>query len=298
MSSARRNDESKAMDWKVTLDSTFSDCLSRRNLLRLLLFWLTGIVLVGVYAGLSERSEGEAVSSAAVVPVLERNETGALTAWRKGVSTGAAPAYKVVFDNLRAENGSLGVFKTASLKVVHVENLEATFFADASGGRAMPQLSDFHDLFAPRRQSAPTANPLGLFNEMEQSEADWSLPVDMAKTAEVRIRQLDWKVCEDGQTVFQVRCQHATLRSDTPRIVLRGHVTITTPEAVLESNCIELNAQDESIVTPGRFALRSGGATRVGLGEHFSRALEPVGAGISNTEGNPGWANGLLLGSF
>ncbi len=64
------------MDWKVTLDSTFSDCVGRRNLLRLLLFWLTGIVSVGVYAGLSGRLEGEAVSSTAVIPVLERNETG------------------------------------------------------------------------------------------------------------------------------------------------------------------------------------------------------------------------------
>lgn len=286
------------MDWKVTLDSTFSDCLKRRNLLRLLLFWLSGIVSVGLYAGLSDRLEGEAVSSAAVVPVLERNETGALTAWRKSPSTGAAPAYKVVFNNLRAENGSLGVFKTASLKVVHVENLQATFFADASADRVIPQLSDFHQLFAPRRQAAPTANPLGLFNEMQHSRADWSLPVDMAKTAEVRIRQLDWKVCQGGRTVFQVRCQHATLRSDTPHIVLRGHVTVTTPEAILESNCVELNARDESIVAPGRFALRRDGATRVGLGQRFSKTLEPVGVGFSNTEGNRGWANGILLGSF
>lgn len=286
------------MDWKVTLDSTFSDCLSRRNLLRLLLFWLTGIVWVGVYAGLSERLEGEAVSSTAVVPVLERNETGALKAWRKSSSTEAAPAYKIVFDNLRAENGSLGIFKTASLKVVYVDNLEATFFAETATDRATAQLSDFHDLFAPRRGVTSTVNPLGLFNEMERLQGDWSVPVDMAKTTEVRIRQLDWKVNRDDQTVFQVRCQHATLRSDTPRIVLRGHVTVTTPGAVLESNCIELNARDESIVAPGRYTLRRGGTTRVGLGEHFSKALEPVGADFSDTEGNRGWANGFQLGSF
>jgi hypothetical protein len=280
------------MDWNMTLDGTFSDCLRKRNLVRLLLFWLTGVVFVALRAGLAGRSESEAVPLKGRVPESERNETGALTAWRKHASSGAAPAYRIAFDNLRAENGDLGVLKTASLKVVYVENVRAVFFADDA------ELSNFHALFAPRDHGASTANPLGLFNEMEGSSADWSMPVDMANTTEVRIRQLDWRVCQGDQTVFHVRCQHATLRPDTPRMVLRGHVTVTTPEAVLESNCVEMNTKDESIFAPGRYSLKCDGTVRMGLGERFSKALKPSGGDSSETEGDQGWANGFQLGSF
>jgi hypothetical protein len=286
------------MDWKVTLDNTFSDCLNKRNVVGLVLFWLTGVVLVAVYAGLSRRSESEAVPLQGQVPGLERNETGALTAWREDSSCGAQPAYKIAFDNLRAENGNLGVFKTASLKVVYVENVRAVFSADGSPDGANVELSDFHALFAPRRNGASSANPLGLFSEMEGSSADWSVPVDMANTTEVRIRQLDWRVCQGDRTVFRVQCQHATLRSDTPRMVLRGHVTVTTSEAVLESNCVQMNAKDESIVVPGRYSLKCDGTMRVGLGERFSKALKPADGGPSDTEGDREWANGFQPGSF
>jgi hypothetical protein len=286
------------MDWKVTLDSTFSDCLSKRNVVGLLLFWLTGIVLVAVDARWSGRFESEAVPSQGHMPGCERSETGALIAWRRDCSSGAEPAYKVTFDNLHAENGNLGVFKTASLKVVYVENVRALFSADGSADESNVKLSDFYALFAPRPNAASSASPLGLLNDIEASNADWSVPVDMANTTEVRIRQLDWSVCQGNRTVLRVQCQHATLRSDTPRMVLRGHVRVTTPEAVLESNCVEMNAADESIVVPGRYLLKCEGTMRVGLGERFSKALKAAAGDSSDTEREQGWANGFRLGSF
>lgn len=279
------------MDWRMTLDDTLSDLLSKHNMVRLLVFWSAGIIALGLHAGLSKQSHKAGVPSDCVLR-LERNETGALTAWRRHSSTEAAPAWRIAFDNLRAENGDLGVFKTASLKVVYVENLRAVLFAEGV------ELSDFHALLAPRRGGAWGANPLGLFNEMEQSVADWSIPVDMANATEVRIRQLDWRVCQDDRTIFHVQCQHATLRSDAPRMVLRGHVTVTTPEVVLESNWVEMDAKDESIVVPGRYSLTCDGATHVGRGARFGTALKPTGADSSRTEGDRGWASELPLGSF
>jgi len=279
------------MDWRMTLDGTLSDLLSKRNMVRLLVFWSAGIIAVGFHAGLSKRSRNTGVPSDCVSR-LERNETGALTAWRRHSSTEAAPAYSIAFDNLRAENGSLGVLKTASLKVVYVENLRAVLFADSV------ELSDFHALLAPREPGASSASPLGLFNEMEESVAECSIPVDMANTTEVRIRPLDWKVCQGDRTVFHVQCQHATLRSDALRMVLRGHVTVVTPEAVLESNCVEMDAKNESIVIPGRYSLKCDGATHAGRGARFSTALKPADGDFAKTEGDQGWVNGLQLGSF
>ncbi|HPC94604.1 MAG TPA: hypothetical protein PLU87_06665 [Sedimentisphaerales bacterium] len=279
------------MDYRVSLDDTLSDLLSKHNLVRLLVFWSAGIIAVGLHAGLSGQPRKAGVPSDCVSP-LERNETGALTAWRRHSSTEAAPAWRIAFDNLRAENGDLGVFKTASLKVVYVENLRAVLFADGV------ELSDFHALLAPRRGGAWGANPLGLFNEMEQSVADWSIPVDMANTTEVRIKQLDWRVCQDDRTIFHVQCQHATLRSDAPRMVLRGHVTVTTPEVVLESNWVEMDAKDECIVVPGHYSLKCGGGMRTGRCAQFSKELKPTGADFSRMEGDQGWVSELPLGSF
>jgi hypothetical protein len=263
------------MDWKSTLEGIFSDCWTKRKLLGLVLFWLAGILSVVGYGVLSGRLAGETASAMDDRPAFERNETGALTAWRKSPLSAAAPACKVTFDNLRAENGYLGVFKTASFKVVYVDRLQATFFPDA--------LTD--------------GTPVD-FCKTDGVNADWLVPVDMANATEVRIRQLDWKVCQGDRPVFHVHCRHATLRSDTSCMVLRGHVTVTTPEAVLESNCVEMDVRDESIVVPGRYSLRCDGATRTGLGERFSKSLEPTDGDLSDTEGEHGWANGLQLGSF
>lgn len=279
------------MDWRMTLDGTFSDFLSKRNVVRLLLFWLTGVILVGIRTGVLKRSDNE-VFPVDYAPASGRNETGALTAWRKDSSSVSAASYRITFDNLRAENASLGVFKTACVKVVHVENVRVVFFADGM------RLCDLGALLAPREQGAPGANPLGLFSEMEESGAEWSKPVDLANTTDVRIRRLDWQVCRADRTVFHVRCQHATLRSDTPQIVLRGHVIITTPDAVLQSNCVEIDVGDESIVAPGRYSLRCDGTVRAGQGARFSTALKPTHGAALETEGDQGWANGLWLGSF
>jgi hypothetical protein len=285
------------MDWKSSLDRTFSDDRSKRKLLGLLLFWLIGILSVVGYTAWSGRLMGETDSEAEGWSTFDRNETGALTAWRRSPSHQGAPTCKIVLDNLRAENGSLGIFKTASLKVVYLDHLRATFFTEGSKGGASTLLCDFYDLFAPRR-AGPDANPLGLFHETEGLDADWSVPVDMTNTTEVRIRRLDWKVLGDDTTLFQVRCQHATLRSDSPRIVLRGHVTVTTPSGVLESNCIAMDTRDEFIIVPGRYSLDSDGTVRTGCGQRFSRSLEPTDGHFADMEGEHGWANGFVLGSY
>jgi hypothetical protein len=264
------------MDWDATRQTAFSDCLSRRNLLRLGSFWLTGVVLVVAHTVWSGRSEIEAVSSADGLPVLECNETGALTVWLKAPSPGAGPAYRVVFDNLRVENGNLGVFKAAADKVVYVDNLQASFFSQDSSDVVSMELSGLHDLFAPRRDAPEGVQPLGLFEELQAQNADWSVPVDMANTTEVRIRRLDWQVCRGDRTVFRIRCQHAVLHSETPKMVLRGRVVVGTAGAVLESNCVEIDVPNGSITVPGRYTLRSNGTMRTGLGQHLSATLTPA----------------------
>ncbi len=286
------------MDWKSTLESIFSDGRRKRKLLGLLLFWLIGLLSFAIYGAWSGRLTGETDSRTDDWSAFERNETGALTAWRRSPSLQAAPTCKIVFDNLRAENGSLGVFKTASLKVVYIDDLRATFLAEGPNGGASAAIRDFSDLFAPRHNADPNANPLGFFHETEGMNADWSVPLDMANTTEVRIRRLDWKVLGDDTTLFQVRCQHATLRSDSPRIVLRGHVAVTTPGGVLESNCIEMDTRDESIIVPGRYSLNRDGTVRTGCGERFSRSLEPMDGHFAEMEGEHGWTNGFVLGSY
>ncbi len=284
------------MDWKATFDSTFSDCLSRRNLVRLGLFWLAGVILFAFYTVLSGRLRDGPAAWKADLPASTGDQTGALTVWQRGPSPEARPAYKVVFDNLRVENGNLGVFKTASSRIVYLDKLQATFFSQGNGADA--GLRDFHGLFAPRRDGHGDAGSLGLFDELQKQNTDWSMPVDMSNTEELRVRGLDWRVQRDDCTVFHVRSQHAVLRGDRSRMVLRGRVTVTMSQAVLESNCIEIDVSNESIYAPGRYALRHGGATRMGLGGRFRATLRPAGVGSWDREGDQGWANGLQPGSF
>lgn len=281
------------MDGKAGLDIAFSDVLRRRNLLFLVLFWGASLLLVLTYGTISGRLRAHDVCPAGATPAVNMNETGAFGAWRQA---GPEGWYKVVFGNLRAENGGVGIFRTASHKLVHIENLDVTFRPAAPDQGV--RLQDFCDLFAPRREGISGAKPLGILDEVESETADWSIPVDLANATEVRVRDLDWKVCCDDRTILRVSCKYAQLQADASQVILRGHATVTTPEATLRSNHIKMDVRDECFVVDGRYVLRRGRRTRKGSGARFDRTLRPLGVDRLDAREDETWANGLQLGSF
>ena len=290
------------MDGRIGLDNAFSDVLCKRNLLLLALFWSGSLILFLAYGTVSGRFQGGDVHAATAHPVVAENETGSFSAWRHDGAGQSQASYRVVFDNLSATNRALGVFRTASHKRVQIDNLHVAFIVEhpttpAEAGQNV-KLRAFCDLFAPQTGRRSGERGLGVFDEFGADESDWSVAVDLSNAAEVRIKNLDWSVCVAEATTLRVQSRYACLRSDATRVTLRGHVTVTTPEAVLESNCIEMDVQEECFVVDGRYLLTRGGRRQKGQRGRFDAALRAVSTESLGTRENEAWADGLWHGRF
>jgi hypothetical protein len=289
-------EKSRSMDWKAGFDNAFSDVLKKRNLLVLALFWGAGLVLIFAYGTISSRPWGSRFQPPRAVPAQTRNETGTFGVSREPGQAHDQGAYKVTFSNLRAENAAAGIFRTASHKVAHIENLDVTFQRATPGDAG--RLQEFCDLFAPRREGASKARSLGVLDELEAETADCSIPVDLANTTEVRIRDLDWKICCEGRTILSISCKYALLKSDASRVVLRGQATITTPHGQLKSNHVEMNVRDECFVVNGRYVVTRGQRRETGFAGRFDRMLRPLGVARSDFREDEKWIIGLQRASF
>ena len=284
------------MDWSKGLDNAFSDVLTKRNLRLLVFFWSAGVVLVLSYGTVSGRLWGPPLYSADTTPTLAGNETGSFEVYRDTTEAGCPGAYKVACDNLRVGNGATGIFRRASHKVVHIENLDVTFRQPLAGAGVRWQ--DFCDLFAPECDGGAPTGSLGILKEIEAQTADWSIPVDLTDATEVRVRDLDWQVCCGGRTVLRVTCKYALLRAAPSGVVLRGHATVTTAEATLRSNHIEMNVRDECLVVNGRYMVTRGQHRQTGSAACFDKMLRPLSVARSEIRETEKWAKGLQLGAF
>ena len=268
------------MDWKSGFDSVFSDLFSKRRVSLLLFSWLGGLAIFLTYGTLPGRLEPYACTSSSVLGAATGDETGTLVVWRNDVEATALPRYKVTFDNLLAEDGGSGCFRTGWQKVLHIENLRASFFypavAEGPGENESLPLADFCTLFAPHGRRDAGQNALGLFRDLQDTGGPWSVSMDLTNAREVRIRRLDWRIHRGDATVFAARCMHACLQAGSPCIILRGHATVIVEGAVLESSCIRLDVEDGRLVIAGRYVLTRGGHRQRGAGACMDMECSPT----------------------
>ncbi len=290
------------MDWEAGFDNAFSDVFRGRNLLLLVASWLGGVLVFVVYGVLS----GPLVPCEAYVAhpsvAPEGNETGAVAARRHDDGAGSRYRYRIAFDNLSAQDNSAGVFRTASSKRIRIDNLHVAFKCSGTicGADSWQHVgwSEFHDLFAPRQRGDSQAGQLGILDEFGSGGDDWSARVDLANATEVEIHNLIWEVRDGYGMDLRVQCRLARLQCATSRVTLCGRVTLAASGVTLESNHVEMNVHDETLVVPGRYVLTDGGRREAGSGMCFDRALRIIDATVLDAGGSQGWARGLPLRAF
>lgn len=287
------------MHGKLDLDNAFSELFTRRKLILVLLFWLIGIVALLSYRTLLAGDVGVPCPDAADLSALDRNETGPFVSWRPGTLAGAEPGCTVRFDNLRAENGRLGFFRTASNKTASIDNLHVTFRRPDSldSGREV-RLADFCDLFAPRRDELGPAGRIGVLSDLAGGTPDCSLGLDMTNTTLVQIRDMTWEIrCQD-RPILKIRCRRACLQGDSPFVLLQGHAVVTTPTTTLEGNCIKMNVRDNCFVVDGRYLLTRDGRRQDGIGGSFDTRLQPRQFASSDGKERNEWMHAYPLESY
>ena len=265
-----------SMDWRIDLNVAFSDLFSKRSVLLLALFWVTGGLILAVYGTQSAASTESSVFPFDVnVPSSSVEGTGPFTAWHKGAGAVPGPAYKVSFDNLWTEDAGTGPSLDASRRTVHINHLAITFLDSPAAPEAIrdtsAQLADFHCLFAPCGGGLP-----GMFAWMQEGLPDWDIFTDLTNAAVVRIHHLDWQVRQDGETVLHVQCEEAELPADKPEILLRGDATLTLADATLQSDSVRMDVQTHSVVADGGYLLTYPGRTCAGVATRFDTGLRPA----------------------
>lgn len=197
------------------------------------------------------------------MPAARQNGMGGFAAWRCDPKANHRPIYSVAFKNLCAENASLGVFKTAAHKVVEIEDLQAKFFrypsdgcfdsAQASPITAFSILSDPED----NGHSETLAEMFGTFKD---TKSPWSLSIDLSNVSEVRLKNLDYKIFDNGTLSLGVQCKRALVTYNSPEIILRGYARITAADgSTLESNYITWDTKKCCFRADGTYFLTRNG---------------------------------------
>ena len=264
------------MDPKLCLDNTFVDLFTRRKLTVLVLSWIACIALLLSYRVIFPDESLVTCPNPIELPLIDKNETGPFAAWRQDALIESQAECRVEFDNLRAENGRIGLFRTASSKTASIDNLRVTFRQanDREYGECV-RLGDFCDLFAPRREELTKASRIGVLTRFGDSESDCTIPIDLTNTTLVQIRNMAWEIRCDGQSVMTVECRRASLQGESPYVLLQGHAVIRTPTGLLEGNCIKMNVRDNCFVVDGHYLLTRNGHRRSGVGGCFDTELRP-----------------------
>ena len=231
------------------------------------------------------------------LPLFDKNEMGPFATWRQNALIESQAECKVEFDNLRAENSQIGLFRTASSKTALIDNLRVTCrqVSNSESGTCI-RLGDFCDLFAPRREELTKASRIGVLSNFQDNESDSTIPIDLTNTTLVQIRNMAWEIRCDGQTVMTVECRRACLQGESPYVLLQGHATIRTPSGLLESNCIKMNVRDNCFIVDGHYLLTRNGYRRSGVGGCFDTELKPFQV-VSATQGETDvWTHAYRLG--
>jgi hypothetical protein len=230
------------------------------------------------------------------MPTAHQNGIGGFAAWRYDPKANHRPIYSVAFKNLYAENARLGVFKTAARKVVEIEELQAKFFRYSSddsldSGQASP-LTTFSQLFGPEDNghSETLAEILGRFKD---TKSPWSLSIDLSNVSEVRLKNPDYQIFDNGVLSFGVQCKRAVATYKSPEIILRGHARITaTDGSTLESNHIIWDTRKCCFRTDGTYFLTRDGKKIQGKDICVDDKLNTVSGQNTKTEERNGWKNG------
>ncbi len=217
--------------------------------------------------------------------------------------------YAVGFDELSTENARVGIFKTGACKLARVMGLELKLFRYASDDRTssadteMPANStrpDIHDginsrmvsreqVFAKVRpwvEKRTFTIPVG--DDADAAAAEIKIRIDgidLSGVAEIRVKDFDYKVFNDGNLLFAVQSRrlHASYRQ--PSVILRGHVTITAYDgSTLECNHAKWDVEKGHFTIDGRYLLNRSGSRSTGKGIRVDALLNEVKAEHAKSE--------------
>jgi hypothetical protein len=245
--------------------------LNWRRLAFLAVCWGSSIAVAVLYY--SSRAALDGVQRTPALDVngvsVCNNEIGSFAAWRCDPKANHRPLYLVTFENLRAENGQLGLFKTAAHKIVKIQDLRMELYRYAEStpsALTQPFPETIYDALLAAENSSTSGETLRCVLSQSNSKYRKSpFPIDVSNTTEVRVSDFTYKLFDNGAIFVAVTCKRASVSLKSPEIVLQGHATITIADgSTLESNYIRWDPQKRCFVAFGGYVLNREGARTIG----------------------------------
>jgi hypothetical protein len=213
---------------------------------------------------------------------VPKNQTGSISVCRFDSKHNHRPAYSVCLSNLIAENGTLGIFKTALHKTVRIRDLEIRLhrYPFSKTGRnpnkqvpssTVPVEGTVEDLKKLIKESSET---------LRNPEDQWRInSVDLSNASEVQINGFGYKIFSEGNLCLSITSKRAIASHKHSYIELRGHVEITTGQGnTLESNFVKWDVDKHHFVVKGSYVLNREGLQEMGKGVCVDWRLNVLGA--------------------
>jgi hypothetical protein len=210
---------------------------------------------------------GHGISSDAV----SGNHIAGLSFVRRDPDKANRPVFSFSFQRLQPENSRLGMFATPLHKVLNVSDLGIRQFhyCDVDAALSPIPTSDLNPLDStrPDRPGDLTTLWAKLADDAAVLSGRHFSHLDLTNTSEIRIRNFDYQVYEDGKLLFSVVSKQANLSHEFDGIFLRGHVTITAADGTtLETNRVKWDAESRLFRVDGSYVIKGLAGNTTGKG--------------------------------
>ena len=162
------------------------------------------------------------------------------------------PEYSIQIDALKIRNGKIGLFHSALCKQVNLQDLKLNLYSHTQNSRkAKNAPTDFSSSMENMIYSLPSNLRKAIYSDKSPSPADDFLENIGANITDFRLNWL-----HDNESQLQLQSKQAFLTAqNTGELMLRGAVTIRTPQRTLRSNHIVWDIRQQLFTVRGNCCL-------------------------------------------
>ena len=188
------------------------------------------------------------------------------------------PVGTVSFESLQTSAASAGLFKTAALRSMDIQQLKI----DLSGSASTSLTNTIID--PTKKSSCPAYQPwyqvlLQKFYFYSSDEDNFlKIPMpEFSHLVHIQISDFQCRFFEEQNVLLDIRSKRASVElKRASEVYLRGHVVIRSPEAVLECNSVRWDIQSKTFLAQGFYIIRKGNDLEKGNDGYFDWSLNTI----------------------
>ncbi|MBM4103221.1 MAG: hypothetical protein FJ263_04105 [Planctomycetes bacterium] len=223
------------------------------------------------------------------------------------------PLGSVAFENLKTDSADLGFFKTAACRAMIIRNLKIDIIGNPLSFASNPKsilannvssadtakdqnlkidaignpLSSVSDSKVISSNNSSSAGTFGNWKKsfletvaLQTADKDDSLRIpwpDFSHLVQIRVSDFQCRFLEGQNIPLTIQSRKVSIEpGKSAEIILQGHVILQTPQAMLESNCVRWDIQNQTFDVQGTYIIHCANQMKKGQGGCFDPALKKI----------------------